>query len=635
MKSDQFATVYAAAVHRLKSLQEKNGGFASDTSLEEEPFLPQKVRHTTFFTAIILECLNQLPENSAIKQVQERAAQFLLNERTKQWLWNYWSKEGIQNELHAYPDDLDDTFLALSALQGYRAELVGAEALAATTKNLIATEVKAGGPYRTWVVSASAAASWRDTDVAVNANIAYFLGSQNVQLPGLRSFLDEAVTSSIYVSRYYPSPLVVLYYLSRCILQQEMYKQLAEEVLAYQFPGKHWGNPLLTALAVSALCRCGIGAASLKEAREYLLKTYALKEWKVAAFCLDPAEEGSVRYAGSEAATVALCLEALSLCEEAPLSSQSPMIKVREEILKKVNARVQSLDPTMQEVILKMGDKIASLDTQIPILTLPHRVELALGITMPSKKLTSLGMANLYGWIAYSIFDDFLDGEGNPQALPAATWALREMRYFFTTVVPGAPFQDYVQQVLDTLDSANAWEQREARFIGAELPEKLPQYDSYEQLAARSFGHALPALGVLAMNGFTPNSKEGKATATFFHHFLIARQLNDDAHDWEADLAAGQLTAVVTMLLEDYGEKEVLDVSELKKLFWQKTIEQVVGEISHHCTQAKKALEGTKIFEHPHYLYEMLEPLERAVAAVQREREKTLQFIQDYQMKAQ
>jgi len=611
--------VYETALQRLAQLQEKDGGFASETSQQQVPFQADTIRHTTFFTATILNCLAELPRSRMRDNLQKKGANFLLSERSSTWSWNYWSGRGKTEEMRLYPDDLDDTFLALSALWGYKKELVTAEALVACTKLLISLEVSAGGPYRTWLVPSSAAATWQDTDIAVNANVAFFLVRQEVRPLGLLNFLYEAVASGDALSRYYPSKILSYYYLSRCSLGPNINAQIAKEILLLHHPEAQWGNALLTAAALSTLSRCGIEGKVIKQGRKYLLTAQQNHQWKAESFCLDPAEKGETRYAGAEAVTIAFCLEALYLTNPTSLVEDAYLLTGRAEILKTIGERTADLDPSLKEILLKVGGKISGLDTQIPILTLPHMVERALGKKSTASLLNQLGMANLYGWIAYSIFDDFLDGEGNPLALPAAIWALREMRYLFAHNIPNESFQKYIQTVLDNLDSANTWEQREARFIGLVLPKKLPRYGNYNHLAARSFGHALPALAVLTFQGIDIESVDGKALIQFFHHFLIARQLNDDAHDWEVDLLSGQLTAVVCMLLQ-----------ALKKFFWEDTIEHVIQKISYHCSMARKALRQVKVFKEPAHLLKMLEPLEHAVTTVQSERQKTLEFIDVY-----
>jgi hypothetical protein len=113
-----------------------------------------------------------------------------------------------------YPDDLDTTSLALYAL-AIHDESTSAEALANYVHLLFATEVKEGGPYRTWLVNEAALPAWKDVDPCVNANIAAFLKLEEVELAGLNDYLQSVVDDPSVCSPYYPSRLSFYYFLSR------------------------------------------------------------------------------------------------------------------------------------------------------------------------------------------------------------------------------------------------------------------------------------------------------------------------------------------------------------------------------------------------------------------------------------
>jgi hypothetical protein len=144
----QQAIVEAAAF--LKSAQEDDGGFTSWSSFD--PNFQSVISYkTTFFPSLILGAIGPCVEQE-FDDIKQRIVNFLLAQRSQQWTFNYWQKESLEYEQLPYPDDLDDTFCALSSMYKFDPGLITGEALAAAINVLTAQEVKPGGPYRTWLV---------------------------------------------------------------------------------------------------------------------------------------------------------------------------------------------------------------------------------------------------------------------------------------------------------------------------------------------------------------------------------------------------------------------------------------------------------------------------------------------------
>ena len=626
--------IHKLAVARLKELQNSDGSFNSDTSTSVTLFVSIHSQSTVFFTALILQSLNKVPETEELKLIKARAAQFLWEQKSTHYSLNYWKRESKESQMYPYPDDLDDTFLALIALQNYDEKMIDGELLAAVTRQLISVEKVPGGPYTTWLVDKDAAEVWKDVDVAVNANIYRFLKSQKVKSPRLEEFLQHSLTTEALVSRYYHSPVILLYYLAQCGIAPDTVKKA---LFALQQPGKGWRNAQDTALAISALRACGVAE------KELPFNFLNMFQWQAQALCLDPSENHQRRFAGSEAATIALCLEAL-LPLPLRVTKESSLSNFREVVVARATQRFAQLAPGLKVPLESFTSKMAALDTKIPILTLPALVAQVLEVSFEPEDLLNLGLANLYGWIAYSIADDFLDNEGDPHILPAGNWAMREMRSLFAHS-GGHDFQAQVNAILDALDGANAWEQENLRFAMSPTHlkislENLPDFGNLKMLAERSSGHALAALAILHAQGYSSETKANKALLKFFHHFLIARQLHDDAHDWREDLRQGQLTAVNTRLLKDYAKLhsfEEIDktwaeiVPELRELFWSNTIEGILDEIASQVKMAEKALLECVPLKKPEAFLKMVEPLKSSAQSVKNERNITLKFLESYQ----
>jgi hypothetical protein len=184
-------SVIKDGIRTIAAEQRKDGDFTSLSSFHPTNFTDAVAYSTTFFTSIILECLNGVAESKnyrpLVDSIRVKAATFLLAEKNEGWSFNYWARTSVERETMPYPDDLDDTFSALAALAHYDASIMNGAALAAVVNILTRAETKEGGPYRTWLVAA-AEEPWADVDVAINSTVGYFLSRIGVHLPNVEKF---------------------------------------------------------------------------------------------------------------------------------------------------------------------------------------------------------------------------------------------------------------------------------------------------------------------------------------------------------------------------------------------------------------------------------------------------------------
>ena len=590
----------------LRQAQRADGGFDSFSSPKQQPFQTEHSYHTTFAPALILNALADIPDAIAIRTP---LAGWLLAQKSQVWYFNYWAADAPQRKTLPYPDDLDDTFCALAALFRHDPALVNAAALGSIVRLLLAAESQVGGPYRTWLVPKNAAAIWQDVDLAVNSNIAYFLQLVAQPLPNLDTYMEQAIASATLVSPYYPNPYPLAYYLSRAY-QGRLAPQLRAYILRRRRHG-HWGSPLRTALALSALHQLG-GGSDQAAAVSYLLDLQRPDgSWAAKTFCLDPARQGMQYYSGAPALTTALALEALchsmpQTAADTPAVHRAPIDHRADTLYKQVVAQAtaeykalpgSALRKTAQTTLERMvrGDH----NREIILLPLFFAQSLATSAAPPHAVLVHLGLANLYGWTAYTIYDDFLDASGETRLLPLASTALRLSLERFAAAVPRSPaYRDFVQSAFNRIDAANAWEVAECQFAvrdGHISIGRLPRYGGRMQLAERSLGHALPALGVLARLGIAPNDRRTQKLVMALRHYLVARQLGDDIRDWQADFSTGSCTYVVTKILADLGiAPNTYAVSELlprmQHEFAEHTLPDVSAVILQHTASARRAL---------------------------------------------
>lgn len=643
MADPDIQTAIRHALRYIAASQAADGGFVSWSSPKRRPAEPAVTYRTGFVPAQILAALSSCHDPTA-QTIRAKAARFLLTQRSQFWSFNYWDRASLAATRLPYPDDLDDTFCALSALWLHDQSLLDASALAGMTKVLLATESQPGGPYKTWLVSKNAPARWHDIDIVANANVAYFLSLAANPLPQLTTYMTQAIDQGALISAYYPGKLPVMYFLARACQDEPAKKQLAQHILKLRSRG-HLQTPHKTAMAVTALLH--LGRSDVKAAIGYLLSAQRPDgSWPAEAFCLDPKRDGKVYYCSAPALTTALVVEALLRYGQIKQSQAQAIISesslLQKQLLHAAQKELQPLNPLLRkQTLLELRNQTSGRNGQ-EIMLLPQTFYRSLRQSTPlaDELFIDLSLANAYGWLAYTIYDDFLDDEGNPRRLSVANVVLRRSLQAFMRALPdNKQFQQVVLQTFDTIDAANHWELTQCRFAvtgDVIIIETLPRYGSLHRLADRSLGHALSPLAVLAAQGISLTSPAGRHVLLALKHYIIARQLNDDAHDWRSDLMAGRITAVVAQLLQELavpvGKQQLsLLIPQAEKQFWHTTLPIICERIAYHGRLSRRALKQSRLLADNNPLLALLDRIDASVKETQATLKQTEVFVRAYQ----
>ena len=188
---------------------------------------------------------------------------------------------------------------------------------------------------------------------------------------------------------------------------------------------------------------------------------------------------------------------------------------------------------------------------------------------------------------------------------------------------------------LNSMDAANTWEAKNTRIKvdnGRILLSSVPEYGDLSQLFNRSAGHMLTALGVLFWAEYKEN-EDLLYLKRFFYHFLIARQLNDDAHDWWDDLSNGRLTVTVASMLTRWRRPGIdlkRDHELLSQLYWDKEVPKIAGLISYHASKGREALEAMSQLVDGEELMQWLRRLEHSAEQALRGRNEAHAFIRAF-----
>lgn len=229
--------------------------------------------------------------------------------------------------------------------------------------------------------------------------------------------------------------------------------------------------------------------------------------------------------------------------------------------------------------------------------------------------------------MAYTIYDDILDNEGRHETLPCANFFLRKLAGIYGDISANVPEAKILSDnVMEVMDEANIQEQRQYR-VGMQMTE------DHTNLADRSIGHALGPLTMLLSVGYGINSPEHNNILTLFRHYLIARQLHDDAHDWEDDLSRGYINSTSAMIKEQFREEysgEDETIHQLRKIFWESTINEIDELILFHITAAREARSKSELLIDTNFMENTLGKLEMVARNTVREHEKTVEFLAYY-----
>lgn len=621
------------------------------------PNIPSRV--TIFQQALIVTCFKTIKTHVPQLKIKplSTATKFLQTQKSGKWTFNYWSRQSQIAQQQPFPDDLDDSACAWAALYQAAPKHISGQVLAKISQILIQQEVKVGGPYRTWLVPTSAGAEWQDVDLAVNFNLAYFLSLQQIKLPNLKQLAKTAILNHDYHSHYYPEPLVVKYLLSRWY-QGPLSTQLRQQILKEKEESSIY--PAATSLMLSGLLRLNASKNLTNELQMLLALQRKSGAWPVFPLCLDPAVSGEPRFAGSPAFSTALALEALALIkskfeDKSCFFPDQNETEFKTRVVSQLKQEIEVLPPALSQALSATFNQCLSLDEKHDIslfgwhfwqnLKPQYKKQLANGDELTFK----LGVANWWGWLAYALYDQLCDEQpASPTLLPIANQALFQFSKTLTQLSSGSnqSNQKFVVEIMTTLNQAQQLELNQARVQiqndSIIFPQELPSYQPLTRIADKSIAHCLGPLIVLQHLNFKPYHPAHQTWLAFCYHHLAAKQLSDDLHDWEEDLAKGHLSPVVTAILnsEAFQNRIKLKLSsatwaQLRRIFWQKILRQMLEKLQNQLKLAHQALLQNPCLDDISHWQKQLNKLDKMAKETIVEQKAAHSFIKEIKKGAQ
>lgn len=600
--------------HRLKETQFSNGSF------ENSPFQ----------TALILIFLKQFSGTQSLNEVITPALNYLMTQSSLTYSWNYRDRHSYHAPL---PDDLDDTALVLTALTLYQPDLVTDDHLIALTHTLISCEQSVGGPYSTWIVPATLRDSWNDCDLVVNSNIYRLLKLHSIDLEPLHHYLAHSSTYSLFISKYY-SDLQILFFLS-CSSAIENTTPLLEQLELLR-------PTLITSLdlALFSTTYLQLGGRPHEISSEiHLLKKIHPDTVTADPFCVEEKDGTTITYSGSSSLTLAAIIQAITLYEyhahPHPQVSDSRDRRRIHKIRNKTLACFDRMHPEIKTVFQELLYRFEHYPTAREIFILPWLWYQSLNPHYRTphhrQQIELLCVAQVFGWIGYSLIDHCIDTQNHSEHIPLAQLCLRELDHIIFTHSPQTTIRS-CKNILRTIDQALYQETSTSHRNLQSLILPIDQLGSYQQALGqsyrKSYGHALGAC--IITHTFD--------TELFFKHYLIARQLNDDAHDWLEDLEHGIINPVAVRIFEIlktiHPDRKSIHIHQdrqlLQSIFWYEAIDDIVMDIYEQCTQVRNLVAQYNLFTDTTLLDMLIEPLEKSATLALRERDRITRFLEKY-----
>jgi hypothetical protein len=559
----------------------------------------------------------------------------LVNEKSELGTFNYWPKSSEKFTTEPYPDDLDDTACALSSLLQADKNSVTESDLAKITKILIKLESKEGGPYFTWVVPDIKKTKWADIDLAVNSNIGFFLSLIGIKLPNLELLAEKSIEQKNFSSPYYHSENALYFFISRFYKGQrlpELLKIIRENNL------KAFKNPLECALLGISLLNLGENPRSIERNISYLCENQKKDgSFGCFSFVVEKIQGKKKLTSGSDAFTTSLAIELISRYLDKIQMKKKADDSDFKILQKKVLLNCQKIIKgkfckDLSDQFDSLLEKIVAYDKNFEITLHPYLFKNSLRKIYPALEdtfLIDLACGSIFGWIAYTIYDNIIDEKKDLDKLPLANICNRELERLYCQ--DDFSFQKVFHSFMSEVDYANFYEIRYARMNT--WKESLTIYKEPDLVAGKSIAHCLGPLAILYKLGCNDTDPTFTKIVNFYRSYLTARQIHDDAHDWEEDLLRGQINYAGELLLREFQKKyrrqAILpdDQSVLRRIFWGETILIICKTINDKISEARKNLGALNNFISDNYLSFKLSELEGAASKSLSEREKTINYL--------
>lgn len=282
------------------------------------------------------------------------------------------------------------------------------------------------------------------------------------------------------------------------------------------------------------------------------------------------------------------------------------MSKYSDMLHTEVSQEILSLDLSLQPIAIEAHEKIIKADHHGEISCINMTFFKAIKPVYKSRLRTKadsiryLDKANIYTWLAYTLYDDALD-EARIEVLSCANIFMRNA---VSSQLQAGIESDFINNLFNRVDTANQVE------LSMRSTEE-PALDTLKKLLhEKSIAHCLGQIWM---------TREVSLDLTHgFENYCAARQLNDDIFDWRDDLSSNHTTyATETIHLDSRNDHQLynnLNSSErLNVAFWSTALESLCKDVLSLTENSIKTL-NTVLVQDSKYINLFIRPIALAAS---------------------
>lgn len=616
---------YEQLINKLSQLQNNNGSFSQSTIPYESS------SDSIYYTALILIILEKLPTSSTKELIIQNSLSFLKQEMSVSGTWNYITRK----KTSPYPDDLDDTFLAITAIALHDKSFITPEFLVSITNLLITQETIPGGPYKTWITNLH---NWDTIDIVVNANIYRFLALQGILLPQLETYFREKITSLDFTSQYYHKTIVVIYFLLECLpapLQEELALVINNDPILIQ-PENNLDLVLHTIIL-----------NHLRQDCDRDLNYSQLHKTDSSPFFIERASEEKVVYSTCKAFELVVALQVQSFVRTKPPTSTKPLMDDTQLTLKKsllILEEVLSHHPLLKEKLLMALYQLINTHSNKELL-LPYffykNITRKYRTSIREETIHTLCLATLLGWVGFTAQDRIIDREAPANEIPIATTSILISQELVQSVLFGSSDTTIIQSLFYDINESLLEEITNHTFLIVGncldltlLQEKL---QPIIQSSNKSIGIALGPISMILLLPITNSYHFVGLIKNYFQSLLTVKQTLDDMHDWYSDLDRGYINPVCAKIIDHYRKNTICTIlnfsterTVLHHLFWNHVFEGLYKELTIIIQQARTTVAQLNFLDDKDFLVEPLDHYLSILEHTRAERDLGIHFLSHY-----
>lgn len=564
-------------LHLILGKRERDGGYYGYTS---EIFKPDTKIQSIFVSSIVCRLLLESAElikytdYNLYKEIRKSTGKTIVlieKNRRSEGTWNYYTNRSDAQK-NVLPDDLDDTFNSLLALDLFDEDKTDSNTLLATMKVLLATERKLekASAYNTWV------ADIEDIDPVVQIITYKFLSRIRSVPSDFDTFLNQTLSrlkDHLPSSKYYESKFYILMELSSVSVATR-YTHAFKKYL------EHVPNDTLDCISHYQI-KSNLGLLKKDELQKIIKINY--KNKRITPFYIESNIKGHKEYCYSDVVVLALYLRLL--CSPHIFNDNATQTRglLYNNIIKSCKKELSIFDSNITELDKNLFEGRPPLNHIInELLSWCKYINFNLDDRHNINYINEVTKYTYFGWIAYTISDSVIDNQISKRYLAIGNHFLFKSSLTINNIIYSTcdgdqqlihRTQSYVEKIYQRLHKANHIESR---------PPVKDIKNIIYALENKALGHSIGFL-MLYIKQKSYNLFDMNHILQYFQASLSMKQLSDDIHDWKSDIKQ-RTDTLPTFLLrgvksakhETYINKNVmpkiLEVMRAKKVSLEKAL---------------------------------------------------------------